>query len=571
MKYNPLLLIDFYKATHSDQYPPSIGTIASTYTPRLDRLEPSAYEYGDFRICFFGLQGYIKTYLIDYFNENFFNRDEEEVVQEYDRILTATLGEGSYNSDKIRALHRLGYLPIKIYAVPEGMRTAIRVPQCVFVNTHPDFAWLTNTLETSFSAYMWHIQVSAEVGREYHRIVEEYMDTCDNSVRPETLLGDFSMRGQQSVESAITSSAAWLLSFENTATLPAIIWLEDNYNCDSTKETVGRGAISTEHSVMCSNYALDNGDETVFIKKLLTEIYPKQNFSMVSDSYDYSNLVENILSQCKEEILNHEGFIGIRGDSGDPVEIVAGKLYCYAPWVKNKDDAVDQCQVFMKSHEIDKTEKVIVEGENGVYYGCFAFANGTCRFDGLIEKPTVDTFGTVYMLDKIFGHTVNSKGYKILNPKVKVIYGDSITFNRCKEIYSRLKEKGYAINNVSLGVGSFSFMCVENEKGEFFPYTRDTYGIAIKATYGETKEGKPIMIYKQPKDCDWKASQKGCCIVNRDGTSYVDGYTLKEMECASNLLQPVFENGKFVKEYTLKEVRENLRRSMYHGKNYRNS
>ena len=89
------------------------------------------------------------------------------------------------------------------------------------------------------------------------------------------------MRGQHHPEAAMTSSAGWLLSFLNTATIPAIMWLEDHYSTDCTKEEVGFGAISTEHSVMCSNYAID-GDEVTFIKRLLTEIYPNNSFSMVS-------------------------------------------------------------------------------------------------------------------------------------------------------------------------------------------------------------------------------------------------------------------------------------------------
>ena len=90
--------------------------------------------------------------------------------------------------------------------------------------------------------------------------------SCDKYVNPRRLLGDFSMRGQQSVESAIKSSAAWCLSFYNTATVPAILWLEDNYNCDCTIGDVAYGAISTEHSVMCSNYAIDAINEYGCIK-----------------------------------------------------------------------------------------------------------------------------------------------------------------------------------------------------------------------------------------------------------------------------------------------------------------
>ena len=229
MNYNPLLLIDFYKATHHEQYPKGLTKMVSYYTPRMSRLKDTD------KVTLFGLQGFIKEYLIKGFNDNFFNRPEDEVVAEYERVLNATLGNGTYESDKIRELHRLGYLPLEISAVPEGTRTAIGVPQIEITNTHPNFVWLVNTIETMLSCTMWHTQVSAEVGYRYYQIVKKYYDlSCDKCVNPRRLLGDFSMRGQQSVESAIKSSAAWCLSFYNTATVPAILWLEDNYNCDCT-------------------------------------------------------------------------------------------------------------------------------------------------------------------------------------------------------------------------------------------------------------------------------------------------------------------------------------------------
>ena len=149
--YNPLLLLDFYKVTHSTQYPHGLTRIVSYYTPRMSRLNDVD------KLTFFGLQGFIKTYLIEGFNRYFFERDKSEVVAEYNRVLTATLGPGSYDSKKIEDLHDLGYLPLAIRAVPEGMRTKIGVPQIEITNTHPHFPWLVNTIETLLSCTMWSI------------------------------------------------------------------------------------------------------------------------------------------------------------------------------------------------------------------------------------------------------------------------------------------------------------------------------------------------------------------------------------------------------------------------------
>jgi nicotinamide phosphoribosyltransferase len=300
------------------------------------------------------------------------------------------------------------------------------------------------------------------------------------------------MRGQESLESATKSSAAFCLSFLNTATVPTIPFLEHYYNCDCTKEEVAFGAISTEHSVMCSNTAVD-GDEVTMLKRLLNEIYPNHSFSMVSDSYDYWNLVDTLLVQCKQDILNHNGTLLVRGDSGDPVEVVTQ---------------------------------------------------------------------TVYHLWDIFGGTINSKGYKVLDPHIKAIYGDSITPQRAEKIFENLIDNGFACNNVALGVGSFSMQCLSQDDA-FQPFTRDTFGIAVKATYGEIGE-KPLMIFKNPKTDtgNFKKSQRGLCRVFKDETetiTYQDDYDKNNFPYDSeNLLETVFKDGKMVKEYTLKEIRTRL-------------
>ena len=487
MRTLPLLLCDFYKTVHSEQYPAGLTKLTSYFTPRMSRIDDEN------EIVVFGIQSFIRQYLIEYFNENFFCRRRDEVIDEYNRILTATLGAGCYRDEKVGALYDLGYLPLEIRAIAEGTLAPIKVPVLEISNTHPDFAWLVNSVETLMSCSLWHPMISANVGLRYRRIVDKYYAlSADDSIPRARALGDFSMRGQESLESATRSSAAFCLSFLNTATVPAIPFLEHYYNCDCTKEAVAYGAISTEHSVMCSNAAVD-GDELSMIKRLLTEIYHNNSFSMVSDSYDYWNLIDNLLPQCKKEILEHNGAILLRGDSGDPIEIV--------------------------------TE-------------------------------------TVFRLWKIFGGTVNSKGYKVLDPHVKAIYGDSITPQRCEKIYRKLIDNGFSCSNVSLGVGSFSMQCLE-QGGELKPFTRDTFGIAVKATYGELGD-RMLPIFKNPKTDtgNFKKSQRGLCRVYHDENGvivYEDGFDGSNFPTEKeNLLVEVFKNGKMTREYSLHEIRDRL-------------
>lgn len=546
MKTIPLLLLDFYKAVHSEQYSKDLTNITSYYTARMSRLENNY-------IINFGLQYFCKHYLIEVFDKYFFNISEEEALSDYNRVLDYTLGKGSYDSEKIQKLHRLGYLPLELSEIPEGTKVPIKVPMIQIRNTHPDFAWITNTIESLLSATLWHIQVSANVGYEYRQIVDKWFDiTCDDSVARSSALGDFSFRGQHSYESAVASSAAFCLSFINTATVPTAMWLESYYNANIENEAVIKGAISTEHSVMCSNYAID-GDERSMVKRLLTEIYPNHSFSMVSDSYDYWNMVTNILPSLHEEIMNHNGTLLVRGDSGDPIDIICGADITI---FKNMQELQKYCEPLYKAYIKPSKFKAHIDDE---YYYVSIENNG---FSLESFQPSPEEKGTVECLWDEFGGSINSKGYKTLDSHIKAIYGDSITQKRAEEIYRRLEKKGFAASNVVLGVGSFSFMCKESNDSSLQPYTRDTYGIAVKATYGELRDGTSIQIFKNPKTDtgNFKKSQKGMCYVvaGADGITYQDGYTSSSLPSTGNLLETVFKDGKMIREYSLQEIRQRL-------------
>lgn len=488
MKINPLLESDFYKQVHWNQYPENVAKVVSYFTPRMSRLKVLKEAPEQECLTMFGLQSFIKEWLIESFNENFFNRNKEEVVTEAHRLLSNTIA-CDCGVKRFADLHDLGYLPIEIKALPEGTRVPVGVPMFEISNTHPDFAWLTNALESRISAELWHTMISANVGYEYRKIVNEYFDKTVSNGMKRKALGDFSMRGQESAASAYKSSAGWLLSHVNTATVPAISYLEQYYNCNSDNEEVGFGSASTEHSVMCSNYAVD-GDEDTMITRLLTKIYPTTSFSMVSDSYDYWDLVKNKLPKHKSEIEAHKGVMLIRGDSGDPVKVV--------------------------------TE-------------------------------------TVFELAKWWGYTVNEKGYKVLNPGLKAIYGDSITLTRIKQIYKILESKGWSVENVVLGVGSFSMQCLE-DGDNLLPYTRDTFGIAIKATHIMMKDGTEHFVFKNPKESSFKKSHKGCCVVleNQNGLYCYDKMSFVETYSPVNKMEVVFKDGNMIKEYSLKEIRDRL-------------
>lgn len=310
-----LLLSDGYKQVHSRQYPDGLTKLYSYFTPRRSRIPELD------KMVFFGLQGFIKKYLINYFNDNFFSLPENEVMEEYTRVVVSMLGEGSCDCERIRELHKLGYLPLEIRAVPEGSVVNMGIPCIEITNTHDNFAWVVQWVESLLSSELWKPCVHATVGKIYRDIVDEwYKKTVDDNIPRSKAISDFGFRGMSCLQEAEKASAAWLASFSGTATIPAVSYIEHYYNENNSEKNFATNAISTEHSVMCCNAALD-GNEKDMIIRLLTEVYPHHSFSMVSDSYDYWNLVDNILPEIKDVIMNHDGKLLIRPDSGDIIDI----------------------------------------------------------------------------------------------------------------------------------------------------------------------------------------------------------------------------------------------------------
>ncbi|HVV05842.1 MAG TPA: nicotinate phosphoribosyltransferase [Puia sp.] len=493
MKLLPILLKDGYKVGHKFQYPENTTLVYSNMTPRKSRNE------GVDEIVFFGLQYFIKEYLIRQFEENFFRRPKAEVLLEYARRLDAYLGKDSITYQHMEALHDLGYLPLEIKALPEGYLVPMRVPIFTVRNTLPDFFWLTNMLETLMSAVLWKPSTSATTAFQYLRTFTEYAGaTVGEDVSFIPWQGhDFSFRGMAGIEDAVISGAGHLLSFTGTDTIPAIDFLEEYYQADCTRELIGGSVPATEHSVMCMG--TQDGEIATFLR-LIRDVYPSGIVSIVSDTWDFWQVITEFLPKLKEHILARNGKVVIRPDSGDPVKIIVG----------------------------DETAPV-----------------GSPEYKGAIE-----------CMWEVFGGTVTQKGYKLLDGHIGLIYGDSITTERQEAILEGLKRKGFASYNVVLGIGSYTYEYV----------TRDTFGFAMKATYGEVS-GVGRDIFKDPRTDDGtKKSAKGLMQVYRDPST--GRLALKDQctweEEGKGELRPVFRDGKLLVDETLEgirgRVRENLKR-----------
>ncbi|QLB16322.1 nicotinate phosphoribosyltransferase [Mannheimia varigena] len=385
----PSLLCDFYKTSHRIQYPEGSQFLYSTFTPRSNAKALFLH-----RVVSFGFQAFIMKYLIHYFNDNFFSRSEFEVVTEYTRFIADTL-QIEDSGEHIAQLHQLGYLPIRIKAIPEGKSVAIKVPMMTIENTHPDFFWLTNYLETLINVSLWQPITSASIAFAYRKALMQFSEqTCDDNSHLPFQSHDFSMRGMGSLESAETSGAGHLTSFLGTDTIPAISFVEAYYG---SKNLIGTSIPASEHSVMSSHGV----DELPTFRYLMSK-YPNNMLSIVADTTDFWHNITVNLPLLKAEILARpeSAKIVIRPDSGDFFAIICG-------------DATAETE-----HE----RKGLIE----------------CLWD-------------------IFGGKINNKGYKVLNPHIGAIYGDGVTYEKMVKILGGLEAKGFASSNIVFGVGAQTY------------------------------------------------------------------------------------------------------------------
>ncbi|MGG1339160.1 nicotinate phosphoribosyltransferase [Bacillus thuringiensis] len=563
----PTVLCDFYKTSHRPQYPKGTEVIYSTLTPRSNKFMPMIDK-----VVTFEIQSFVKEYLIGYFNKYFFARKKEDVVAEYARVIKFCLGEENPDTTHIAELHDLGYLPVRIKALKEGTLVPMRVPMMTIENTMPKFFWITNYLETLISAELWQGITSASIALQYRKILNKYaMRTVGNTDGVEFQGHDFSMRGMSSLQSAQKSGAGHLLSFVGTDTIPAILYLEKHYNANIEKELVGTSIPATEHSVMCAN----GQDEYEVFKRMITEVYPNGLVSIVSDTWDFWNIVGEIIPRLKEVIENRDGKVVIRPDSGIPEDILCG---AHIPdltglkYVNNLEDAKE----YFYDGLMEELREDTPHGEHGdsETSGQFKFEGKYYELEIEVEydrhdkrfyyicddkvkrfeefTPSVADLGLIEALWNVFGGTITEKGYKVLAPCIGAIYGDAITLERCETICQRLAEKGFASTNVVFGIGSFTYQ----------HNTRDTFGFAMKATYAVIN-GEEKLIYKDPKtDSGMKKSQKGRVVVlEEDGElKYIDGLNKEEQVSyfGKDQLEQVFFNGQLHRDESLQEIRERI-------------
>lgn len=468
---NLLLCTDVYKLGHMEQYPRGTTKIYSYLCARSTKKET--------KCLWFGLQYYIKKYLCQPIT-----KENAEEFFEYRNLILG--GTSSEIEEKINALVTLGYLPIEIKAVPEGTVIDNKNVLCTITNTLPEFYWVVGFIE-SLILKVWNTCSVATLSLKFKRLVLELAEqTSDSKFLVPFQVHDFGYRGCSSEETAAISGAAHLINFLGTDTVPAIKMLRDYYNADISKP-IGLSVPASEHSVMCA-YGKD-GEIEAFRNML--RLYPKGIVSIVSDTYNFWNVITKFATELKDEILARDGKVVFRPDSGDPIKILCGDS------------------------------------------------------DALIHSPEYK--GAIRILDEIFGSSINSKGYRELNPKVGLIYGDGMYYDRFKMILEKMIDMGYASTNLVIGIGGLLLQ----------QHNRDDLGFAFKATFAEIN-GQEVELFKDPITDPGKRSHKGRMKLVKENDRYITIDQISAEEELTGELITVYKDGKIIKDWTLDEIKERV-------------
>lgn len=576
MQFNvcPLDEIDFYKAGHYAQYPDRTVEIYSNFTPRSSRTDNK-------KIIVMGVQMLIQD-IYENWQKNFFHLSYDDIKSKlatYQEFMDKTIYPDAVSTEHIMRIWELGYLPLEIRSIDEGSLVEVGVPILTIKSTHKHGYWLVNYLETKISNALWKPITSATTAFQYLRKFHDYANiTGANKDFIQFQGHDFSYRGMSGNEDAVSSGLGHLSCFSGTDTVPAIKAAEYYGYGDWRKELIGCSVVATEHSVMCAGSK--DGEFQTFER--LLDKFPTNILSVVSDTWDYWQVILDYLPRLKDKIMSRDGRLVIRPDSGNPIDIICGTAWNTVDFTYSKDfesakrNALDYFVDELRANTphgecgeewIDglflfegKYYRIEIDVEWNRYDKRFYFIDGQDIRDCYEVKLSAQEKGSFECLWDVFGGTINDNGYKVLDPHIGMIYGDSITLERQSEILNRLKVKGFTADNLVLGIGSFTYEYV----------TRDTYGMAMKATnvVTEDENGNPTSqaIFKDPATQAGKGfskkSAKGYLRVDKNDDGYILTDNLNTLEeTRGGVLTPRFINGFILApgRTTLSEIRERIK------------
>jgi nicotinamide phosphoribosyltransferase len=455
---NLILKTDSYKLTHAPMYPEGTTGVYSY----LEARQGAAHD----ELVFFGLQPLLQKLQAGVTAED---------VREAKELSDAHLGPGIFNEEGwMRVVNGYGgRLPLQIKAVPEGTILKPGDVMMTVENLDSRLPWLTNAVE-SLLLHIWYPITVASTSRQVKKNLKRRLELEGAPLDGlDFMLHDFGYRGVSSDESAAIGGAAHLVNFQGTDTLLAIKLLQDYYDADMPAFSVP----ATEHSVMTS---LGVAGEQRIVSDLLDN-YPTGILSIVADSYDIFGFVEKLGTVHREKVLERDGKVVVRPDSGDPIT----------------------------------------------------------------QIPTL-----LHMLWDSFGGIETPQGYKVLNPKLGILWGDGLDGpGEIEQICAAVQLAGFSVSNLVFGMGG----------GLLQKVNRDTERFAFKCS-AQKRNGVWLDVQKNPLDTT-KRSKAGRLTLRqrvKDGSLVTVREDLKvgEDDFSPDLLQTVFDLGVVTTRGSLDDVRQ---------------
>lgn len=416
----------------------------------------------------------------------------DQKIREAKAYIDMHLGRDVFNEKGWRYIldKHNGQLPILIKSVEEGRLVDVGNVLMTVENTDPEVPWLTNYLETILMQ-VWYPTTVATQDWEIKKLLEYYLNkTACNKIGLPFMLHGFGMRAATSYESCELADAAHLINFKGTDTVPALKFICEYYG--KTLNERNFNEVMTNPDIQFPGYS----------------VFATEHSIMTSRGEEGEwDVLENIFKACPN------GIMSIVIDS-----------YNYQRFI-------DTCGVKYRENILNRDGKTVFRPDSG--------------------DPVSTTLDVLERLDKHFGSTLNSKNFKVLNPKVGVLWGDGIDYVGIRNILFAMFNAGWAAENIVFGMGGHM---VQSD------LTRDTMRFAFKCS-AQYYDDAWHDVWKKPLDIS-KASKRGRLALIKviGGDNNIFYKTIRETELKNpkdNRLQTVFRNGSLYNNIDFDQLRSN--------------
>jgi len=160
-------------------------------------------------------------------------------------------------------------------------------------------------------------------------------------------------------------------------------------------------------------------------------------------------------------------------------------------------------------------------------------------------NPRETVLKVLEILGEKFGYETNKKGYRVLNPKVRVIQGDAVNYWTIQDMLTAMNRAGWSADNIAFGMGGALLQQLN----------RDTQKFAFK-TSSVVVNGVERDVFKDPVEGHDKLSKRGRLALHYNHGSWSTVRAARETADPEDRLRPVFRDGEVLISHTVAEVRE---------------